>query len=240
MKLKVMTFNIQHGRNHNLPGDVIDLPLMLETVRSCDPDILSLNEVRKGHEDNCYPDEPKFFEKSLGCYCYFGDALQFRAGRLYGNAVCSKYPFVKAQKYMIPDVPKEERKGFYYETRCIIRSDYVIDEKQLTVLSSHFGLVPEEQDNAVDLVLKIAETINNPIILMGDFNMTPDNHNISRLASVFTDVHGYLGKSDYTFTSDKPKEKIDYIFSKGLKIVNADTVKVIASDHFPITAEFEF
>ncbi len=243
MRLKVMTFNIQHGRNHNLPGDVMDLSLMSATVLSYDPDILGLNEVRKGvpaYENELYPDEPAFFEESLGGNCYFGKAVEFGKGHFYGNAVWSKFPFAKTETHIIPDVPKTEREpGVYYETRCVIRSDYLIGDKKLTVLSSHFGLGSGEQDNAVDTVISIAETIDNPIILMGDFNITPDNPNIIRLSSVFTDVHSSLGKGEYTFSSDNPTEKIDYIFSRGLKIINADTIKVIASDHFPITAEFE-
>ncbi len=243
MKLKIMTFNIQHGKNHNMPGEVIDLPLMVDVVSSCNPDILCLNEVRKGVspcQNENYPDEPAFFENALGGNCYFDEALEFGKGCLYGNAVWSKYEFKHTQKYMIPDVPKEEREsGVYYETRCILRTDYEIEGKPLTVLSSHFGLASGEQDNAVDTVFSVIETIDNPVILMGDFNITPEDYNISRLSTVFTDVHGYFGMGDYTFPSDKPEMKIDYIFTKDLKILDACTIERIASDHFPIIAEVE-
>ena len=243
MKIKVMTFNIQHGRNHNLDGDIIDLDLMVDVVKSCEPDILGLNEVRRGVppcQNEKYPDEPAYFEDELGGNCFFGEAVEFDAGCLYGNALWSKYPFFKTQKYMIPDVPKKEREtGVYYETRCILRTDFCIEGKMLTVLASHFGLAGGEQKNAVDVVLSIAETVNNPIVLMGDFNMTPDDFNLSRLSTVFTDAHGYFGKADYTFSSDNPKEKIDYIFTRDLNIISAHTEEVIASDHFPIVAEVE-
>ncbi len=242
MKLKVMTFNIQHGRNHNLSGDVIDLPLMANTVKAQCADIVSLNEVRKGSnpEIASYPDEPSFFENELGGNCYFGNTLELKPNCFYGNAVWSKHPFVKAEKYMIPDVPVQQRvAGYYYETRCILRTDYIIDGKVITVLNSHFGLGVGERDNAVDLALSLAENIDNPIILMGDFNMTPDDVNVKRLSAVFTDVHKELGSEELTFTSDNPHIRIDYIFTKGFKPLRANTVKVIASDHFPITAELE-
>ena len=54
MKLKVMTFNMQHGLDYlkykSLPKnekyDCIDLDVMADAIRKCDPDIVGLNEVR--------------------------------------------------------------------------------------------------------------------------------------------------------------------------------------------------
>lgn len=243
MKLKIMSFNIQHGRNNNLPGDVIDLPLMVKTVKDCAPDIVGFQEVRQGTDPEkafwC-PDEPKFFKDELGGDCHFGAAFYLEPSCYYGNALWSKHPYEKIETIKIPDVPKEEHvEGFYYESRTIIRADYVFNGKPLTVLTSHFGLGPQERDNAVDLIYSIAESTDNPIILMGDFNMIPDNYNIERLSKIFTDVHVHLGKDELTFSSNNPHLRIDYIFSRGLKILSAEVVKVIASDHFPITAEFE-
>ncbi len=242
MKLRIMTFNIQHGRNHNLPGDVMDLNLMAQVIKDQNPHILSINEIRQGiNTDNpAFPNQPEFFKNTLGGDCYFGNSLQFNGQCFYGNAVWSVYPFVKAQKFMIPDVPGEERTEGYYETRCLLRTDYNIQGKPLTVLSSHFGLGKGESENAVQTALDIASTVDNPIILMGDFNITPDDPNIKRLTEYFTDVHAMLGREEFTFKSDNPYERIDYIFARGLTPISANTVKVIASDHFPITAEFEF
>ena len=46
--LSVTTFNIQHGRNHNLPGDVIDLPLMAKNASETGASVIGFNEVRRG------------------------------------------------------------------------------------------------------------------------------------------------------------------------------------------------
>ena len=48
MKLRVTTFNIQHGSNYNLPGDVIDLPLMARTAASTGASVYGFNEIRRG------------------------------------------------------------------------------------------------------------------------------------------------------------------------------------------------
>ena len=241
MKLKLMTFNIQHGRNHNLSGDVIDLPLMAENVREQNPDIFGLNEVRSGNDTDIYSgysDQPKFFADALGYYSYFGCAIKIKDDCSYGNAVFSKTPMVKCEKIMIPDVT--ERVGTRYETRCIIKSEYEFDGRKLTVLNSHFGLGVGEDEKAVDTVIELLKEIDGPAVLMGDFNMTPDNTQIKKLSELMTDSHESLGKAEKTYPSNTPETRIDYIFVRDVKLLNVDTVKKIVSDHYAVTAEIEF
>ena len=240
MKFKVMTFNIQHGRNHNYEGDVIDLALMAETIRNQNASIVSINEVRCGVDpdhSSGLSNQPSFFAETLGGECRFGKAINIYDSCGYGNAIFSKYPILNFEIIAIPDVT--ERIDGFYESRCIIRTDYNIDGKKLTVLNSYFGLGVGESENAVETVFSVASAIDNPIILMGDFNLTPDNTNIKRLSKYFTDVHSVLYKEELTFPSHSPKIRIDYIFTRGLEPISAETVKIIASDHYPITAELE-
>ncbi|MBQ4317299.1 MAG: endonuclease/exonuclease/phosphatase family protein [Clostridia bacterium] len=239
MKLKIMTFNIQHGRNHNYRGDIIDLDSMAQNIREQQPDICGLNEVRKGnnpdHKSGC-SDQTAFFAENLGYNSYFANAI-IKENYIYGNAILSKTPMLKCEKIMIPDVA--ERVGSHYESRCIIKSEYEFDGKKLTALNSHFGLGAGEDVNAVDTVLSLLNDIEGPVVLMGDFNKTPDDEQIKRLSSVLTDAHDSVGKAELTFPSNAPEIRIDYIFVRGLKVINAETVKKIVSDHYAITAEIE-
>lgn len=244
MKIKVMTFNIQHGRNHNLPGNVIDLPLMAKTVREQNADIVGFNEIRNGiNPDHAsgFSRQADYFAEALGGECRFAKAISLGTGTDkafdYGNAIFSRIKMTGFQKIMIPDVT-ERVAGEFYETRCVIKTEYDIDGKKLTVLNSHFGLAHGEQENAVETVLNIAAETDGAIILMGDFNMTPDNQVLQRLNERFVDVHAMLGKAEPTFPSDSPEIRIDYVFARGIKAVSAETVKTVASDHYPITAEF--
>ena len=45
-------------------------------------------------------------------------------------------------------------------------------------------------------------------------------------------------KGAFTYPSYNPEKKIDYIFYKGLKCEYVKTIEEIASDHYPIIAEF--
>ncbi len=241
MKLKVMTFNIQHGRNHNLSGDVIDLNAVSDNIIAQNPDIVGLNEIRSGNNPDHLSglsDQPSYLAKRIGGEYRFGKAIDIYTSCSYGNAIISKYPINDFEVIMIPDTP-ERTEGYYYETRSIIRTEYELEGKRLTVLNSHFGLAPQEQINAVDTVLSIVETIDNPIVLMGDFNMIPDNYNIKRLSEYFIDTHAQLSEDLPTYPSHFPDERIDYIFVKGLSVLSVGTVRKVVSDHFAITAELE-
>lgn len=241
MKLKIMTFNIQHGRNYNFrPDDIIDLPAMADNVRSQDPDIFGINEIRKGSNPDIssgLSDQPAYFADALGYNGFFGDAIEWRENVFYGNAVFSKTAFAGCEKIMIPDVVL--RDGGRYESRCILKTEYDFSGKKLTVLNTHFGLGEGEDVNAVDTVLSLVEKIETPVVVMGDFNKTPDDFQIKRLSSVLVDAHLHLGRDELTFPSNDPTIRIDYIFVRGAKIVSADTVKKVVSDHYAITAEIE-
>lgn len=52
MKLKVMTYNIQHGNVHL--GSGIDLTKVAEVVRQSGADVIGLNEVRGRGESSGY------------------------------------------------------------------------------------------------------------------------------------------------------------------------------------------
>ena len=239
MKLKIMTFNIQHGRNHNFKGDVIDLPAMAQNIREQNPDICGLNEVRNGSEEDHNTgrsNQALFFQNELGGNAKFGKAIDIH-GYEYGNAIWSKHNIQSIEVIPVPEV--EIKTEGYYENRCVIKTEYCIEDKKLTVLNSHFGLAKGEPDNAVDTVLSLASDIEGPLVLMGDFNMTPDNPLIKKLSEVFTDSHASVGKDVLTFPSHAPEIRIDYIFVRDAKVLDANTISKVVSDHYAITADIE-
>lgn len=240
MQLKLMTFNIQHGRNHNLPGDVIDLPLMASTVNAQSPDIIGFNEVRGKGVIPSFPNEPMILSSLIGGSRRFASAITVNNGGPYGNLLISKKKIVSSRRVMIPDCERVEGEGGY-ETRCMIEAVIDCEGKPLTVLISHFGLRDGERENAVNTALSLVQKSANPVVLMGDFNMMPDDLLIKKLASEMTDASAppYNKNPGNTFSSDSPRMKIDYIFTKGVRVLYSEIVRVIASDHFPLTSVIE-
>ena len=241
MKFRVTTFNIQHGQDHNRKEEAIDNPMMARVADGTGAMIFGFNEVRRGEAENIpgYPDTPDILGGLLGGEAVFGKAITFGEGRAYGNALVSRYPILSAETVLIPD-PDPRTGDDYYETRCVIKAVIDVCGTPVTVLVSHFGLNPDERENAADTVLRLAAGTDTPVILMGDLNAVPEDPVIERLSAVFTDAAKALGNEEDTFASDAPYERIDYIFLRGLTPTEIHTVKEIASDHFALTAEVSF
>ena len=234
MKIKVMTFNIQHCLNYLERH--IDYPLFAKTVSVSGADIVGLNEVRGESASPGYDDQARIIAESAGYkYYYFAKAIDFDGRDPYGNAVLSKYPILSAETVMIPD-PVVRRYNGYYETRCIAKLKIDVGIP-LNVLSVHFGLNRDEHENARDTVLRSIE--DRSTVLMGDFNVTPGSDILAPIRERMTDTAEGKGEM-LTFPSDAPTEKIDYVFvSKDIKVLSAGIPELTVSDHRPHIAEIE-
>lgn len=238
MKIKLMSFNIQHGRNHNLPGDVIDLPLMAKTILDVSPDFVGLQEVFSDISGTL-GNQPAILSSITGGTEYFGKAMSFDNGKDYGNAVISYLPIDKFEVIPIPDPIEKLYESRYYETRCIMKMSVNCDGKPLTLLVTHFGLNPDEKENAVDTVIKTLDSCTESVILMGDLNMSPCALPLQHLSKHLTDTAAALQSEEMTSPSHKPEWRIDYFWHRGVKPLSINTYKKVVSDHLPLIAEFE-
>lgn len=240
MRIRVTTFNIQHGRDHRKAGDVIDVPLMARAAAETEASIIGFNEVRRGTLPGIpgFPDTPAMLAEEAGGEVIFGKAISLGRGMDYGNALLTKHRIIESEIIPIPDPGEDEREDCF-ESRCVIRALLDVGGKEVTVLSTHFGLSAAERENAAETVLGAAEKTKTPVILMGDLNAEPDDPVCRRIRAAFTDAAAALGKEEDTFPSDRPEKRIDYIFLRGCVPVEIHTVKRIVSDHFALTAETE-
>jgi len=231
--MKVMSFNTQHCLNYI--ERKIDFDIMAKAIIDCDADIVGLNEIRGLSEHPEYEAQTERLAELVGMkYFYFARAITFAGGGPYGNGFLSRIPIVKAETLMIPD-PTVKKYDGYYETRCVLKAEL---EGGITVLVTHMGLNPDEHENAVETVIKNIE--DKKCILMGDFNMKPDNPLLAPIYEKMTDTAVCFDSEKLSFPSDKPDRKIDYIFvSRDAKVISADIPSIIASDHRPHIATVE-
>ena len=229
--MKLMTFNTQHCLNY--VERYIDFQIMADAIKECGADIVALNEMRDRGESEAYAPQAYILSKRTGlAYHYFARAVYFDKVNPYGNAILSRYPLLNVETVMIPD-PDPRTGTRYYETRCLLKATLA---NGLTVLVTHFGLNPDEQQNAVDTIL--AHLKDEKCILMGDFNVRPENPILEPIRARMKDAADYFAEPLLSFPSDTPKRKIDYIFvSPDIEIVKADIPAIVASDHRPHTAE---
>lgn len=234
MKIRAMTFNIQHTVDFMNGG--LNPELMANTIRAFNPDFCVLNEVY-GHQDGArvvFEDQAKLIAELAGMPFFAFRPATIVDGSPYGNAIVARRPMESCRTVMIPDPLVRDDPNAAYETRCIIAADF----GKYAVLGSHFGLSLPEKELAVKTVLTVLESTEKPVILCGDFNMTPDDGLLAPIFSRLRDTASVMTEKKLSFPSDRPRMKIDYIFASGeFEILCADIPPVIASDHRPHIAD---
>ena len=205
---------------------------MARTIRELDADIVGLNEIYDKGNGVRLDEQTKILAELAGYpYYYFARAIDLHDG-FYGNALLSRIPIESAQVIPVPNAKERDRR---FEPRCLLKAKLCGD---INVLVIHFGLSAEEQMHAAATVAANLE--GERCILMGDFNVTPDNAVLLPIYEKMTDTALKFDCEKLSFPSDVPTEKIDYIFvSPDVEVVSADSPSIVASDHRPHIAEIK-
>ena len=243
--LRVMTYNI-YGARATSPANAADLDAIAEVIRRQNPDFVTLNEVdvftnRTGKDVH----QARDLAEKLGMEWHFSKAID-RDGGEYGDAVLSKYPILEKRSYRLPcaaEQPGEDR------SLCVIRVQ--IDGKDLYVASTHLDHLSGDASRPVQAteIRRIRDTeLEGDLILCGDLNAIPSSNVIATMTSFLTNT----GPIDqYTFPSDDPSRKIDYIMYAPIEHFGVQNCQVVsrgdqqvggvdASDHRPVIADIRF
>ena len=236
MNIKVMSFNTQHCCNYVTRK--IDYDMMEQAIRTCGADIVGLNEMYGAGEAEGFEAQVQILAERMGYYYYFAQTIEVFKNQSspYGNGLISRFPIKSAEVIRIPDPEVRQYKG-YYESRCILKAEIEVGDG-LTVCVSHFGLNPDEQENAVATLT--ANLAPERCIAMGDYNVTPHKPVLAPIREVLFDTADLFDGEKLSFPSDEPRCKIDYMFtSRDLKVLSADIPAIVASDHRPYIIEVD-
>lgn len=251
MKLKIMTYNIAGGRSYlnGLKQVSLDPSACIAVIRDEMPAICGLNEVDYKLPRSGRIKLAEHIGDALGYESRFAPAVTWGPGT-YGNGFISRYPIVEFEIFPIQD-PDDKSEKTYYEPRVILHAAVNFSGTVTDVYVTHFGLAKTEQESAVKTLVGILKEANRPTILMGDFNVTPNNPILDPIRELMTDTFNVYPDKDvstaFTFPSspDATKEedkhlKIDYIFvSHDIRVDSVVIPEVKASDHKPYIATIE-
>ena len=236
--MRIGTFNIQHGRHHALylenGCEVIDLAGVAEVIRHGELDFCGLNEVRNQESVEGLCNQAKVIAEALGYHYVFAKAIDYRGGE-YGNALVSRHPIV--DWYTVPVSVSTERReaqtAHKYEDRVLLVAKVDTPAAPVTVLVTHFGLNPDEIEEAIECIEGELRRHTGHVVLMGDFNLTPDSPYYGRLSALLRDT-AVPSDMPLTFPSHAPKIKIDYVFvSDSLGAGDVTVPALTQSDHRP-------
>lgn len=239
-KLTVLTYNIHHAVGIDQRLDLERIARVIETQH---PDVVQLSEVDKFYGDRSGNiDQAAWLGDRLGMQVAFGKNLDLdpltpgAPRREFGTAVLSRFPIVSARNTLLPLAPQGEQRGLL---QVQVRTPW----GQLRILGTHLQHTSTQE--RLDQVAAIKELTRNcwqPTVLMGDLNAYPDSPEMAGLLQKFRDTWPLVGRGDgFTFDSDDPKGRIDYVLTRNLVVpLSARVIATQASDHLPLRAELAF
>ncbi len=223
------------------PPKNLDLRL-IASLKKLQPDILALIEVDVGSFRTRGRDEVRFIEEKLG----FRNFIEKIKYPLHGwlklfhyvpilnkqaNALVSRFPFKKVRYHI-----------FHEGTKRLVIEATVHCPKPITLLVAHLALGGKARARQIHELVKIVNTIKNPVILMGDFNTFHGEEEIQELLtkSHLKDKVSLHHKSmPLTRPAWHPSRRLDYILtSPQIKVKKYSVLKFHFSDHLPLMVDF--
>tara|TARA_R110002072_G_scaffold160857_1_gene312299 strand:- start:6068 stop:6907 length:840 start_codon:yes stop_codon:yes gene_type:complete len=255
--LKVMTYNIRldvASDGENAWAKRKDF--LISQINFYEPTIFGVQEAR--------PNQMLDINSNLTNYSFIG---QGRDGENIGEFSAifydsTKVSFTNERTFWLSETPKKISKGWdaAYPRICTYGLMSVLNsDEKIWVFNTHLDHKGNEaQLNGIQLIeaeIKKVNKKNYPVILMGDFNITPESELISNLKINFNDAKELAGANAFgqqgTFNGfkfqDSIKNRIDYIFISKKANINLKKYGVLTdskdlkypSDHFPVFVEFQ-
>lgn len=244
--LRVMSYNILGGRNRD---ESHNLRRVADVIAAGRPDLVALQEVDVKTKRSRGRDIIADLAEMLGLNHAFGKAIDHQGGQ-YGNGVLSRFPIAASHTHALAGEGGEDRCGL----ECSI---------SIPGLALPFSFVAIHIDHREGgLRARQLATLQRAMagdgwsnrMVAGDFNDGPDSGLIKGLlADGWIDLAPASHRDTPTFSSDHPRQRIDYIIARapfrhrvskyavGAQILPEDpdfpAKLALASDHLPVLAE---
>ena len=234
--IRVMTYNLHLFFEEHAAGRY-SLTAIRDVIDDANPDVVAVCESDGLRPLPGYVDGLRWLGRELGYHTEFGVASRERS---YGVGLLSRWP--------IEDVEVLELPIGRSLTRIAVTATVQTPDGPLPVLSTHFMVEKEVESD--DTRAEQAEAVVDAMadqeraVVLGDFNITPDEPEYDILAQAFTDAWLAAAQregTDATSTAVDPQKRIDYVFLKGgWEVSRAATVgDGDASDHRAVVADIE-
>lgn len=235
-KIKVMTYNIHHGTGSD---GKYDLQRIISVIREQSPHFVCLNQVDYKMKRANGDDQARIIAAELGMYFTFARNMELQSGYC-GNSILSKFPIEFAENKLLFNRNNSEQWGMLH---IIVN----IGDRRVHIYTTHLSPDSTESSHQMDEVLNVilGWGVEEPAIVAGDMNLGPQSDKIHEFSHYFNDYGINLGDRSFTYPSNDPNQKIDYIFSNRLfSAVAYQVIKneqtTVASDHLPIVGIYNF
>jgi len=246
VRFTVATYNIHKGFSHLARRVVIHE--LRERLRGLAADILFLQEVLHTHERHAlrYRDWPvrpqhEFIADAVWQEVAYGRNAVYPHGH-HGNAVLSRFPLLSQENLDIS--------AHLFESRGLLHCEIALGEHlpSLHCINVHLGLFERGRQWQIQALIdriQLAVPRGVPLIIAGDFNDWRSKADRALTEALdLQEVFGQVrGRPARTFPSMLPVFRLDRIYARGLRIVDAHvhyaTRGARMSDHAALAATFE-
>lgn len=245
----VMTYNIRYDNPDDGPDNWEHRKMDLANfVKTNHPHLLGIQEgmdhqvtyLDKLLNDYDYIGVGRDDGKSKGEYC----AIYFKRNQV---------EVVKTGTFWLSETPLKVSVGWDASMERICTYGLFRDrrtEQQFWVFNTHFDhRGPIAREKSASLLVRQITKLNPqqlPVVLMGDFNATPEEAPIEILSAYFLDGFKMVDKppvltgTNIGFNNNPEERRIDFVFSKGFKVLTYDHLDPKTSkgrnlsDHLPV------
>lgn len=253
----IMTYNIRYATDNDLENSWENRKEAMATLLShYQPELFGIQEGL--HH------QLEYLKANLPNYSYIG------IGRDDGKALgeycaiffdTTVYSVDSSNTFWLSETPEKVSLGWganYHRVCTYGLFTHKESGREILIMNTHFDHQSElAREQSAKLILQKIEQINNkhlPVVLMGDFNATPETLPISIIQSKMNDAFEISKTPHYgptgSFSGFDPDKiidnRIDYVFVKDFKvnsIVHIDDRRndnYFVSDHLPVLVELNF
>jgi len=253
-RLRLLTFNIAHGRGLNPLQGLPSAQKLKNTLRKIaklieklQPDFVALQEIDECSRWAGNFDHLEYLRLHAGFpHAVFGINTR-RKGLLnlcYGNALLSRHP-IKASETVVFGKATVGEKGFLF-------AEFDINGRLVPVVNTHLHFSSREHRirQIGRLLAWLREKLRErgshweiPPIICGDFNNP--GHTADATAALLSHLFDY---ADYllhpvdgrTYPSPLPRRMLDFVLlPRACSRVESQVLRVILSDHCPVLVDFD-
>jgi endonuclease/exonuclease/phosphatase family metal-dependent hydrolase len=204
--LQLMTYNIRVGAGRDglltpvkyLSSSKSKLKKISLAIRSLDPDIVALQEVRGAAQ-------AAFLADSLSMNYVYASHEDSRLE--WGLAVLSRFKIIEYYKKIIHYDKKKPRVALV----CAVE----LNDLSVTIINVHFYL--GDYDRQLEETIKLMSSVTGPVILMGDLNLIDPDSGLSPIKEKLVDSceavnTEYSREAEEIGTHRFGSRRLDYIF----------------------------
>jgi len=237
VRIRVLSYNIHHGEGTD---GKFDYERLAAVIKAHSPDLVALQEVDNKTRRASGVDQATVLGDLTGMTSLFGLAMAYDGGE-YGQAILTRHPVIDTHSAPLPYVTGNE-------PRLAVMAQVRLGRggPKVWFIGTHLDHTRDPANRlaqARELNRLVGLHEDQPVILAGDLNATPESEVMAVFGSMWTDAAAAVGNAQPTYPSEEPRKRIDYILfrpAERFRVIESRVIhEPVASDHAPVLAVLE-